>query len=324
MRIAIVGAGLTGLSAAGFLSEDPRHVTTVFETRARFGGQVDGHHVADCVDHLSRLGVTLRCIAQVERLAVDDSGADLWINGLAERFDVALVTTSVVEACALLARSGIGRPARSGPLRERVYFTEYDSADAKESARSGLERIAADHPTVRPRPCSWMLPDAAPREPRVARTLRSLARRVGRHVDYLDLSGEHWPLDAPAVYIANQRWVLDVAVPQRLATTPTTCATNAARLEAGLSLAFVVAPAPDCATDGSPFRAAALAALTANAPIVPIAAQQRPAPASRLALGRAQPLPRVVVGEPFYPETSSVDELMDDMQAVMRHLERIP
>ena len=34
MRIAIVGSGLTGLSAAHVLGGDPRHVVTVFETRA--------------------------------------------------------------------------------------------------------------------------------------------------------------------------------------------------------------------------------------------------------------------------------------------------
>ena len=39
MRIAIIGAGLTGLSVAHVLSEDPRHATTVFETRARFGAR---------------------------------------------------------------------------------------------------------------------------------------------------------------------------------------------------------------------------------------------------------------------------------------------
>ena len=108
MRIAIVGAGLTGLSAAHLLSEDPRHVTTVFETRARFGGPVH---------HLFRLGVTLRRTAQVERLAVDDTGADLWIHGLAERFELVLVATSPAEAQALLARSGLRRRAGAAPLR---------------------------------------------------------------------------------------------------------------------------------------------------------------------------------------------------------------
>ena len=28
-----------------------------------------------------------------------------------------------------------------------------------------------------------------------------------------------------------------------------------------------------------------------------------------------------MIGEPFYPETSSIDELMDDMCMVVRHLE---
>ena len=62
MKIAIVGSGRMGLSAAHVLGEDPRHLITVFETRARFG--------ATSVDHLARLGVVLHRSAQVERLAV--------------------------------------------------------------------------------------------------------------------------------------------------------------------------------------------------------------------------------------------------------------
>lgn len=285
MRIAIVGAGRTGLSAAHLLSEDPRHVTTVFETRARFGGPVD---------RLFRLGVTLRHTAQVERLAVDDSGADLWIHGLPERFDLVLVATSRAEARALLVRSGITRHV------ERVYF-----ADPGNSARAALVRMAADHPAVGPRP-------VLPRDARVADAWRSMARRAsGLHLDYLDLSGHAWPLRAPAVYIANQRWLLDV-VPRHLMvrslrTPDASHATNAAgALEAGKSVAFVV--------EGG--RGAALAALAVNAPIVPIAAHGRPA--SRM-LPRAKV--RVVIGEPFYPETSSIDELVDDMCQVVRHLE---
>ena len=111
MNIAIVGAGRTGLCAARLLGEDPRHVTTVFETRGRFGGRVGD---------LFRLGVTLRAQAQVERLAADEAGADLWINGRAERFDLALVATSSADARAMLARSGVG----SLPLHRRVYFAE--------------------------------------------------------------------------------------------------------------------------------------------------------------------------------------------------------
>ena len=40
-------------------------------------------------------------------------------------------------------------------------------------------------------------------------------------------------------------------------------------------------------------------------------------------LGRPWARVRVVIGEPFYPETSSVDELMHDMCMVVRHLERL-
>ena len=285
MRIAIVGAGRTGLSAAHLLSEDPRHVTTVFETRARFGGPVD---------RLFRLGVTLRHTAQVERLAVGDSGADLWIHGLPERFDLVLVATSRAEARALLVRSGIKRHV------ERVYF-----ADPGNPARAALVRMAADHPAMGPRP-------VLPRDPRVADAWRSMARRAsGSHLDYLDLSGHTWPLRTPAVYIANQRWLLHV-VPRHLMvrslrTPDASHDTNAAgALEAGKSVAFVV--------EGG--RGAALAALAVNAPIVPIAAHGRPT--SRM---RPRAKVRVVIGEPFYPETSSIDELMDDMCQVVRHLE---
>ena len=142
MRIAIVGAGRTGLSAAHHLGEDPRHVISVFETRARS---------ADPVDHLLRLGVTLRRTAQVERLAVDATGADLWINGLAERFDLALVTTSPAQAQALLVRSGIRRHVGSMSLGNGCTSPP---GDPDETAQAALVRIAADHPTVRPRPCS--------------------------------------------------------------------------------------------------------------------------------------------------------------------------
>ena len=256
-------------------------MTTVFETRAWFGGGVDERLIADSLDHLSRLGVTLRRTAQVERLAVDDTGADVWINGFAERFDLALVTTSSAEARALLARSGIRRQAGSAPLRKRVYFTERGAADPGGiAARSALVRMAADHPAVRPR--TWSRPPLeAP--PRGAGALRSLARRVGglaaAHVQYVNLSGHLWPLGAPAIYIANQRWILDV-VPRHLMirslrTLDASHETNATAgvLEAGNSVAFVV--------EGGLLprgHGAALAALAVNAPLVPIAATGRPRP----------------------------------------------
>jgi hypothetical protein len=323
MRIAIVGAGRTGLSAAHRLGEDPRHAISVFETRARLGGHVDERPIADSVNHLLRLGVTLRRTAQVERLAVDDTGADLWINGLAERFDLALATTSPAEAQALLIRSGITRHVGSMSLGKQVYFTEHGAGDPEETARAALVRIAVDHPTVRPRPWSY------PSPPRMAEVLRSLARRAGglnaADVRYVDLSRHVWPLAAPAIYIANQRWLLDVVprrlMVRRLRTPEASYETNAmaGALEAGNSVAFVVegGSLPHGHAAGAPHaRGAALAALSANAPIVPIAAKGRPARRRRESV-------RVVIGEPFYPETSSIDALMDDMRTVVRYLERL-
>jgi len=146
------------------------------------------------------------------------------------------------------------------------------------------------------------------------------------HAEYLDLSGEVWPLEVPAVYIANQRWVLDDGVARHLTTrSPRRPASSVAaaagvgvgELEAGRSLAFVVGP------DALLARAAGLAAMAVNAPIVPIAARRRPALASRFGVGRDQPQARVVIGEPFYPETSSIDELANDMHVLMRHLEHL-
>ena len=167
--------------------------------------------------------------------------------------------------------------------------------------------MAADHPSVR-------LPLSAPRGRYGWRSLVQRARRLtAAHVEYLDLSGEVWPLEVPAVYIANQRWVLDDAVawhltirsPRRPASS---VAAGVGELEAGRSLAFVVG------ADALPARAAGLAALAVNAPIVPIAARR----------GRHRPRARVVIGEPFYPETSSI-ERTDGRHArhSSRHLEHL-
>ncbi|WP_147447958.1 hypothetical protein [Solirubrobacter pauli] len=152
--------------------------------------------------------------------------------------------------------------------------------------------------------------------------LQSLARRSGRtRVDYLDFSGQRWPLAAPALFVANQRWVLDRLVPRELTAcalvTPTrygthvTATSTADELTAGHSLGFVFgAPLPT--------RAAALVALTVNPPIIPVVAQGTPDPSARV---RPQPRVRVVIGAPFYAETSSIDELVGDIAVVMRHLE---
>ncbi|MDA0178765.1 NAD(P)-binding protein [Solirubrobacter phytolaccae] len=285
-----MGAGRTGLAAAQLLSEDPRHLITVFETGPRFGGRVEERAVADTVDQLFRLGVTLHTSAQVERLAADGTGVDLWINGLAERFDVALVATAPADVRGLLLRSGV----RRSTVRSRVYFT----ADVKDAAREVLGRVAADHLDV------WL---RRPSDARITDVLRSLARRadglVGSHVECLDLSRETWPPNGPAVYIANHRRALDAVVPRHVSATD------------------VVATATIDDTRES--RAAALAALTINVPIVPIGVRERPTATSWTRLGRPHAQVRVVIGEPFYPETSSIVELMDDMRVVVRHLEQL-
>jgi len=275
MRVAIVGAGRTGLAAAGLLSEDPRQEITVFETRAQVRSEVAGT--------LTRLGVVLRVTAQVERV---DHWAHAWIHGLPEPYDVILVATSKADARALLARSGLRKP-----LGERIFFAKRGDAHAT------LLRMAAEHPALRPRRIA---------EPRPRFALRS-------PVEYVDLGGHTWPLGVPAVYIANQRWLLDV-VPRHLMVrslkTLEPLATAAGHLEAGRSVAFVVE-----GTRHAPHgRGAALAALTVNAPIIPIAATGRP---------RGREPVRVVIGEPFYPETSSIDGLVDDMRLAVRHLEQL-
>ncbi len=152
--------------------------------------------------------------------------------------------------------------------------------------------------------------------------LQSLARRSGRtRVDYLDFSGQSWPLPAPPLFVANQRWLLDRLVPRELTAcdlvTPTrygahvTATSTADELTAGRSLGFVFGAT-------LPTRAAALVALTVNPPIIPVVVQGTPGPSTRV---RPQARVRVVIGAPFYAETSSIDELVGDIAVVMRHLE---
>lgn len=151
--------------------------------------------------------------------------------------------------------------------------------------------------------------------------LQSLARRAGRtRVDYLDFSGQSWPLAAPALFIADQRWLFDRVVSRALTlcdvVMPTrygahvTATSTADELTAGRSLGYVVGA-------GLPTRSAALVALTVNPPIIPVVAQGAPGPGTRM---RPQPRPHVVIGAPFYAETSSIDELVGDMAVVMGHL----
>jgi hypothetical protein len=92
-------------------------------------------------------------------------------------------------------------------------------------------------------------------------------------------------------------------------------------LEAGNSVAFVVegeSPPHGHSANAPHGRGAALAALAVNAPIVPLAARGRPA---TMRLGRPRARACVVIGEPFYPETSSIDLLLNDMCMVVRYLE---
>jgi hypothetical protein len=272
MRIAVVGAGPCGLAIARSLSEDPRHATALFEANAWFCGSVDD---------LFRLGVTLRPAAEVQHLAEQDAGVDLWVNGVPERFDLVLLTISPESAEALLARSATDL----GEVRPRVYII-----DLEEPADVAIDRIATDHPTVR-----CLKPVHAARR-----------ARASSHIELVNLSGHPWPLDAPAVYIANQRWILDLA----------TLTDGAAdELLTGRSLAVVM--------DDPHAREAAFAALEVNAAIVPLAAKGRPAGASPIRARRRRERVPVVIGEPFYPETSSIDELLDHMHKVVLYLERL-
>jgi 1-acyl-sn-glycerol-3-phosphate acyltransferase len=539
MRVAIVGAGIAGLSAAQCLSDDPRQEITVLEAEPRFGGRANvtenGEHclclftgdsahlfalldeipgsdgsikqslvkcrpgdiyalpgatdrylVDPWVAHLRARGVTLRARSQVERLATSAAGVDLWVHGVAERFDAVIVTAFATDAYALLDRSGVPRPldhrthahrrcvtldldprepvledpgvrlhASAGlvtlvqprdrrcvsvaafpdspeavvagvrsqlhlehppvrvcvrenlgsgeaafvgdpvdpvrlaePLSPRVYFaggytaatSGVDSAEsACRSASIALDRLAADHPTVRPRrypglpPARRFTPRRAhpnsPPSDRLARGLWWLSRRasalvgdMAADIELLDLSRATWPLGAPAVYIANHRSMFDLptgvvtfdrlrvlprivvqreffdtafspylkglgALPALRGTNATVTAAEAA-LAAGDSVAFMVEGklTPRSAAEHAPHGSgAALAALRTNAPVVPIAAygtdavwrSRRPWPPRR----RNRPKVVVAIGEPFHPETSSLDELMDDMRTILLHLE---
>jgi hypothetical protein len=303
MRIAVVGSGPVGLEVARRLGEDPRHVTTVFETRSRLGGRVEERRVAEPLAHLVRLGVTLRRGAQVERLAVHPTGVLLWIHGRPEAFDVALVTTSPAQRQALFTRSG---PVLS---RGRVHC----AGEAPDAAGALLARLAAAHPEAGPLPA--LAPDGSPAHERVRHALRSLTRH-GRRVRYIDLSGQAWPLDRPAVFLADHRWLLDVTVPaQLLVRSLRVAGSGDARvavrtLQAGTSLGVV-------SGDDAASRAAATAALAVNAPIVALATHDNPG------LTHPRAAIHVVIGEPFYPQTSCLDELTHDMRVLMRHLARL-
>jgi 1-acyl-sn-glycerol-3-phosphate acyltransferase len=366
MRIAIVGAGIAGLSTARYLSDDPNHTITVLESKPWFGGRADVtdlHSVDSSVAYLRLRGVTLRAGAQVERLQTDAAGVDLWIHGVPERFDVAIVTASVSDAYALLDRSGVPRalddrggsvdPDRlAAPLRGRVYFAGSDMADSS----APDSRAALAHPN-------------SPPDDRVARGLWWLSRRAGAlvgrmaaDVEFVDLSQTTWPLGAPAVYIANHRSLFDVPAGlmtfdrlrvfprivvdrkyfdtrlsrhlKQLGALPALRGTNAtvtaavAALSAGDSVAFMVEgrlTARDAAEHAPHGRGAALAALRTNAAIVPIAAYGTddvwPSPRPWPLVRRTRPKVVVVIGTPFHPETSSIDELMDDMRTILLHLE---
>jgi 1-acyl-sn-glycerol-3-phosphate acyltransferase len=117
------------------------------------------------------------------------------------------------------------------------------------------------------------------------------------------------------------------ALPALRGTNATVTAAEAA-LAAGDSVAFMVEGklTPRSAAEHAPHGSgAALAALRTNAPIVPIAAygtddvwpSRRPWPLLR----PTRPKVVVVIGEPFHTETSSLDELMEDMRTILLHLE---
>jgi hypothetical protein len=327
MKIAIVGSSASGLTAAHYLSADHRHPLTVLET--------------------------------AERLNARRDGVDVWVDGVRKAFDVVLIATSAWEASALLhreptdsacitfdldpreailqdpdtqiyARAGITtviepdecrcvslaafsedivaelidqlgleyEPLRvrvepvllDEPLPRRVYFAGSDAAEA-------IDRMAADHPEIQP-PSDLDLPPApvAPRRQAAPPRPGGLTRLTGRlsalvaaPVELIDLSGQEWPLGSEMLYVANRHSIFGSQLK-------------------GLDVTMTAA------------REAALASLRTNTPIVPIAAYGTDLVSRPLSRLRRQKLV-IVIGEPFHPETSSVDELMGDIRAILLYLE---
>ena len=187
------------------------------------------------------------------------------------------------------------------PLPRRVYF-----AESAEGASHAVASMADDHAEIRRPSYRELLPvPVAPRRQVAAPPSGGLTRLAGRlsalvagPVELIDLSGQDWPLGRETLYVANHHAIFD--------------SPRATPLK-GLDVTLTAA------------REAALASLSTNAPIVPIAAYgsdvvwhaARPRPLPRL---RRQKLV-IVIGEPFHPETSSVDELLGDIRAILLHLE---
>jgi glycine/D-amino acid oxidase-like deaminating enzyme len=266
------------------------------------------------------------------------------------------------------------------PLRSRMYFAgsytsnsyPLDSGEgACRSAYEAVGRIAADHEPIRRR-SGLGLPKAtlshppavaerhanAPAHPRVDRALRSVATWAAgvfaplvARIEFDDRSGCSWPLDGPAVYVANHRSIFDVPAgvlafrqlrvsprlvvarkyfewgPMRkvlhatgalaaLRDSDATINAGVAAVEAGESVAImpegrITAPADaDTSQHG---RGAALMALRAGVPVVPIVAcgtqlvweGNRPWPLAR----RRRPLVTITVGTPISPIGHSAQSL---------------
>jgi hypothetical protein len=336
MKIAIVGSSASGLAAARSLSADHRHSLTVLETAERLNARRDDVDVwvnglPEAFDVVLIATSAWEASALLQREQTDSTCITLDLDpreAILQDPDTQIYArpgiTTVIEPdecrCVSLAafsddivaelidelgleyeplRVRVEPVLLDEPLPRRVYFAGSDTADA-------IGRMAADHPEILP-PSYLDLPPApvAPRRQVAPPRAGGLSRLTGRlsalvaaPVELIDLSGQDWSLGGERLYVANHHSIFDSPRVTYLK---------------GLDVTVTAA------------REAALEALSTNAPIVPIAAYgsdlvspaARPRPLARL---RRQKLV-IVIGEPFHPETSSVDELLGDIRAILLYLE---
>jgi hypothetical protein len=349
MNIAIVGSSVSGQAAAHHLSADRRHSVTVLERVERLDARgdrvdvwVDGVRetfdavvVATSAWEASALLGPEQTYNTCITLDLDPREAIL-LDADARIYAHGSITT-VVEpgegrCVSLAALPGSTRPQDiigelidllglehdplavhvepampDEPLTRRVYFA--DSAEgAGHSAYNAVARMADDHAEIRqpsdrellPAPVAPRRQVTSPRPGGLTRLAGRLSALVAAPVELIDLSGQAWPVGADMLYVANRHSIFDSPRVTHLK---------------GLDVTLTAA------------RDAALESLSTNTPIIPIAAYgsdlvwpaTRPRPLARL---RRQKLV-IVIGEPFHPETSSVDELLGDIRAILLHLEEL-